>query len=226
MADKKKSRLYHFFVNLYADHNSTEQISKTVDRLIENAKNENGKIVNVGSGNIKLDEKIINVDICDGANVDYVANAEELPFLDASIGLIINQEVLEHTKNPFQIIKEFKRVLKPEGLLYCQVPFILGYHPSPEDYWRFTESGLRLMLEREGLKIKEIKRSVGSGTGFYRIAVEFFAISISTVHKRLYLYSKGFFSLLFYPIKLLDKFLENSKYHSKISGGYYIIAEK
>ena len=35
------------------------------------------------------------------------------------------------------------RVARPRAVLYIEVPFLQGYHASPDDYHRFTSSGLR-----------------------------------------------------------------------------------
>jgi hypothetical protein len=41
------------------------------------------------------------------------------------------------------VIDEIKRVLKPEGAVEVQVPFIWEYHPYPEDYFRFSHTALK-----------------------------------------------------------------------------------
>lgn len=223
----KESWLYNFFVkNIYGDHNSTKAVNKKIKELITPLLNKKHRIINVGSGNSRIHKDVVNIDIFEGENIDHIATADDLPFKDNSIDLIINQEVLEHTPEPIAVIEEFRRVLKPKGKVYCQVPFIIGFHPSPDDYWRFTYSGLKLIFEQKQFKVLEINESVGSATGFYRIAVEFFAIFISLLHNRLYLYGKGFFSLLFYPIKFFDAIIRKSSNSKRISGGYYLIAEK
>jgi hypothetical protein len=35
------------------------------------------------------------------------------------------------------------RVLKPNGIVYCEIPFLQVYHAAPNDYGRFTDSGIR-----------------------------------------------------------------------------------
>lgn len=43
---------------------------------------------------------------------------------------------------PDRVVQELYRILMPGGLVYMDVPFLLGYHPDPVDYWRFSLSGL------------------------------------------------------------------------------------
>ena len=66
-------------------------------------------------------------------------------------------EVLEHTLNPFAAIKEIYRILKPSGVLLLTVPFNFRIHGPLPDCWRFTEHGLRELLEEfEKLEIESI----------------------------------------------------------------------
>ena len=63
--------------------------------------------------------------------------------------------------------------MKPGGKIYFQVPFVIGYHPGPTDFLRFTKEGVYELVTKAGFKISEIGITVGGATGFYRIAVEF-----------------------------------------------------
>ena len=45
--------------------------------------------------------------------------------------------------NSTEAIKECYRILKNDGKIYFQVPFIVGYHPGPTDFYRFTKEGIK-----------------------------------------------------------------------------------
>jgi len=169
---------------------------------------------------------MVTLDLVPGPTIDVCANAERLPFLDGVFDVVVSQEVLEHVRNPFLAMREMQRVLKPEGLIYCQLPFVIGYHPGPSDFWRFTREGIRALIDQAGLQCYDIRVSVGTGTGFYRIAVEFLAILMSRFAEVLYLPAKGAFALLLYPMKWLDPVLAGSAQSGRIPGGYLIIAGK
>lgn len=55
------------------------------------------------------------------------SNAEKLPFENESIDYIIANAILEHIQNETQAIYEWKRVLKPGGLMMITVPLKYRY---------------------------------------------------------------------------------------------------
>lgn len=54
--------------------------------------------------------------------VDIVALGDDLPFKDNVWDFVINSHVLEHFFDPIKAIKEWMRVIKPEGYLYMIIP--------------------------------------------------------------------------------------------------------
>ncbi len=218
--------LRHRFVRrIYATHNDTPAVRCALTKCLnELPPNEIG--LNVGSGLCRLHPAVFNLDIISGEEVDCRAFAEALPFPRACFSLVVTQETLEHVRDPFVAVREMYRVLKPNGVLYCQVPFIIGYHPGPTDFWRFTRQGIREIVERAGFRCEELAISVGCGTGLYRIVVEFWAVFASAFLKALYVPVKGVGALVFYPLKWIDRLLMHSEQADRIAGGYYVIARK
>ncbi|MBU3906866.1 MAG: class I SAM-dependent methyltransferase [Nanoarchaeota archaeon] len=76
----------------------------------------------------------LNVDIDSDKNPDLLLNLDKIPypFKDESFSLITADHVLEHLNNPFEIMKELYRILKPRGKLIIKVPhFSRGFtHPD------------------------------------------------------------------------------------------------
>ena len=64
---------------------------------------------------------------------DCVLDIQNIDLPDSSIGTIICNHVLEHVPNDRQALKEFRRVLKPEGRLIVSVPLIEGWALTYED---------------------------------------------------------------------------------------------
>jgi SAM-dependent methyltransferase len=79
--------------------------------------------------------------------------------------VVLCSEVLEHLPRPDRAIAELRRVLKPQGTLVLTVPFLRRHHAAPHDYFRFTEHGLRRLLEEAHLSVEEL-RPIGSVFGF------------------------------------------------------------
>jgi SAM-dependent methyltransferase len=67
----------------------------------------------------------VHIDAIDYPHVDHVASIDNLVFLpDNSVDLIYNCHVLEHFKrrDVLRVLKEWNRVLKPNGVLRTSVP--------------------------------------------------------------------------------------------------------
>jgi SAM-dependent methyltransferase len=213
-----------FVRRIYADHNDSSRVRAAVKRCTESLNG--GKGLNIGSGSSWHNASFTNLDLRLGPFVNCVGDAEALPFTDDSFALVVTQETLEHVGNPEKAMKEIYRVTQPGGLLYCQLPFVIGYHPGPSDFWRFTRDGIQRLVERHGFNCEEVSISVGPAVGFYRIATEFWASIFASFSTKLYKPAKGTFALLFYPIKWLDRFLLQSPEAHRIPGGYYVFASK
>jgi len=90
--------------------------------------------------------KFIGCDIRDGNGVDRIEDAHRLSFPDRSFGTVLLLETIEHLPDPEVAITQCHRVLTDDGLLLISTPFDYRLHGFPQDYWRFTASGLREML--------------------------------------------------------------------------------
>lgn len=79
--------------------------------------------INLGSSGNNL-HGYINVDIRESVNPDVVhdLNAFPYPFKDNSADRIELTHVLEHLDQPFKVMRELHRILKPKGTLYIAVP--------------------------------------------------------------------------------------------------------
>ncbi|MBM4264236.1 MAG: class I SAM-dependent methyltransferase [Deltaproteobacteria bacterium] len=85
-------------------------------------------------------------------DVDLAANLYHLPFRSNSIPAAINVDVIEHLREPLAALKEFARVLEPGGKLFLIAPQGWQEHGMPNDYFRFTSSGIRYLSEQAGLE--------------------------------------------------------------------------
>ena len=64
--------------------------------------------------------------------------------------IVLSNQVLEHVDSPSGYLKEALRILKPGGSIILTTHGYWYYHPTPNDYWRWTSAGLRKTVEDEG----------------------------------------------------------------------------
>jgi SAM-dependent methyltransferase len=97
-------------------------------------------------------------------------SALELPFAANSFDTVFSSQVLEHVPEPWRMLEEMARVLKPGGYLILSAPHIWGLHEVPHDYFRFTCYGLEYLAQRAGLETIEVRPMAGywvtAGTRF------------------------------------------------------------
>lgn len=110
------------------------------------------------SGDTKLCHKYFNtVTTTEFPHID----AHNLPYDNNSFDCILLNQVLEHVKKPWQVVKEVHRVCKPRGIAIIASPFFYQIHAWPEDYWRFTPEALEILCE----DFSEILLSHRAGNG-------------------------------------------------------------
>lgn len=60
--------------------------------------------------------------------------------------VILCLSVLEHVPEFWKALPRMQRALRPGGRLVLSVPMVFPYHDEPDDFFRFTEYGVRSML--------------------------------------------------------------------------------
>jgi len=94
----------------------------------------------------------VGIDILPGPNVDVVADLtnpeifDEHPELDRAFDIVYCSALFEHVENPFACAQTVRRLMKPGGHLYFAGPWVQGYHAYPDDYWRISLSGIRVLF--------------------------------------------------------------------------------
>jgi SAM-dependent methyltransferase len=87
---------------------------------------------------------------------DILASADAVPVDDESCDAVLLTEVLEHIPEPLAVLRELRRILRPGERLVLTVPFVWQLHELPHDYYRFTDAGLRSLLDRAGFVDVEV----------------------------------------------------------------------
>jgi SAM-dependent methyltransferase len=81
---------------------------------------------------------------------------EDLPYAYQNVfGTAVCLNVIEHVQNPFRVFAALYQILKPDSLLIIETVFSFPYHPSPNDYWRYSPDCLRYLSEQAGFRVLE-----------------------------------------------------------------------
>jgi SAM-dependent methyltransferase len=76
----------------------------------------------------------------------FIADSHRIPLADKSVDGVLIQAVLEHVLEPQVVVEQIHRVLRPDGLVYADTPFLQQVHDGPYDFTRFTDSGHRYLF--------------------------------------------------------------------------------
>lgn len=69
-----------------------------------------------------------------------------------SYGLIVLDQVLEHVVDPLRALRNVLEYLPSGGRVFVSTPFLIRFHPSPVDLWRWTSDGLAILLSNAGFE--------------------------------------------------------------------------
>jgi len=105
--------------------------------------------------------ELVETDVSFGQRVIMICDAHDLPFVDGSFDVVVAQAVLEHVVDPFRCVSEFYRVLREEGLIYAETPFMQQVHGGRYDFMRFTYRGHRRIFRN----FEEIHAGITGGPG-------------------------------------------------------------
>jgi 2-polyprenyl-3-methyl-5-hydroxy-6-metoxy-1,4-benzoquinol methylase len=127
----------------------------------------------IGAARYANEQLHLNVKQCILENAEYEDN-----YFDA----ITILAALEHVPDPSKLLREVKRILKPDGVLLVSVPTIPSYLPLIKSKWRmfigdhyffFTDQALQKLLEKVGMKLvasKYVTKNVDLDTISARLA--------------------------------------------------------
>ena len=101
------------------------------------------------------------------ASIKVQASVTNLPFRSGSLDTLLCFNLLEHVYDYRGALSEIRRVLREGGVLYGWVPFILGVHGAPQDYWRYTDESLCRLLSESGFTALKVENVGGTFLSIY-----------------------------------------------------------
>jgi hypothetical protein len=92
-------------------------------------------------------------DMQPGDGVDVVADIHNPPedWRGRFTGILCS-EVLEHVARPWVALPKIREMMQPDGWLIVTTLTSFPIHGFPDDYYRYTPSGLKLLLEDAGFR--------------------------------------------------------------------------
>lgn len=143
----------------------TPNVYEWVKQVVEREGAE-APVIEVGSLNVNgsvrdlFPEPYLGIDRVDGEGVDLVCDVTtDEPESDAAT--VVSTDMLEHCTEPQLALGAMHRMLRPGGLLILTAPECWPEHHNGDggDYWRFMQSGMRLLLGRAGFVDIQIEAS-------------------------------------------------------------------
>lgn len=184
------------------------------------------KCLNIGSGGPieellkKKVQSYYSIDIDHARKPDEIIDVCSKDFkVDFNPNLICIFETLEHCENPIMAVENIYKTLNKGNVCLASVPFNFHIHDEPNDFFRFTEYGCKLIFKNFS-EVKVLRRNGWLESVF---------VNILRLEKEKNFLSKiigKFFiilNIIFYPIIIIVQKIAPSE---KLTTGYFIIAIK
>lgn len=184
-----------------------------------------GSIAGQGMDHFLADSEleIVESDMSFGPRTQIILDAHNIPYQDASFDCVIAQAVLEHVLNPFRCVAEIHRVLKPDGLVYAETPFMQQVHGGAYDFLRFTHSGHRRLLNH----FEEIDSGAIAGAGTAMLwSYQYLLLALFGFSRSTRLFIKAFSRLTGFWLRFLDHLTTWNPYSIEAASGFYFIGRK
>jgi SAM-dependent methyltransferase len=166
--------------------------------------------------------QLIESDISFGPRTILICDAHDIPFINDTFDAVVIQAVLEYVVDPFRCVKEIYRVLKKNGLVYSETPFMQQVHGGKFDFMRFTHLGHRRLFKN----FDEISSGITGGPSMalaWSLRYFFFSVVRSKIARSTVYALTG---LTTWWLKYLDYFLIGKKGAIDAASGYYFLGRK
>lgn len=166
--------------------------------------------------------ELVETDVSFGPRVTMICDGHDLPFADGTFDVVIAQAVLEHVVDPYRCVSEIHRVLRLEGLVYAETPFMQQVHGGRYDFMRFTHRGHRRLFRH----FLELRSGIIGGPGMALAwSWQYFLRSFGRSERsQLILFAVG--RLTSFYLKYFDYFLRFNPANLDAASGFYFIGKK
>lgn len=196
---------------------------KAVKRILRQL-GPDAKILDLGSGTDRRAPNVINLEIEATPHVDVVADGHFLPFRDNVFDAVITEAVLEHVREPKQVVDEIHRVLKVGGYVCAAVPFLQGFHASPHDYQRYTVPGFEHLFS--AFTKAEGGACAGPTASLHWLFREYVGLALSFGNLLLAKLISLIVGWVTFPTVWLDYLLMHNKHAHILASAVYFVGQK
>ena len=144
-----------------------------------------GATLDLGSGKNASYMKFMKTEESSIKTADFFNDSEIKIDLEKEFNLernkydtIILFNTLEHIYNYKFLLSEINKILKEKGKFEIFVPFLIGYHPDPNDFFRPTHEYLIKILEENGFDGEIYLIGVGPFMSSYQMICRYFKLSL------------------------------------------------
>lgn len=157
---------------------------------------ENGLVLDAGCGTghnmrflaeggdyigVDVSEQALNFCQHNGHKTLVRANLDCLPFKDDSFDLVFALDVIEHTQNPWSVIRQLRRVLKKDGRIIITVPacrFLFSPHDEALSHLRrYDPKDIRALLKEADFDVLHVN---------YLYFLSFFPVAVIRIFRKLF----------------------------------------
>jgi SAM-dependent methyltransferase len=188
-----------------------------------------GRVVDLGAGGRLIAPGVLCVDFIPFPHTRLVADVQRLPVRDGSVDAVFATGLLEHVEDEKAVLNEIVRVLRPGGIVHVELPFLQQYHQDPIDCRRLTVDGLERELKRLGLQTVKSGFHIGPTVTIITLLTYYGAMLFEGESRPARAVSTGVFlllSILFYPFKFLDRFLQHKRSAHRLAFGVFCTSRK
>lgn len=146
------------------NYHNVRHINRFLHKFADSLKEQKYVVVDIGGGSspyynifANKSEKYIAVDLAqslpkkENRQIEQVIGvAENIPLEDAVSEIVLCNQALEHVQDSVLSVAEIYRILKPGGKFIGSVPHISPVHLEPYDFRRYTDLGVKQLLENAG----------------------------------------------------------------------------
>lgn len=166
--------------------------------------------------------RLVETDVAVNGRTALVCDAHDIPYQDGTFDGVIVQAVLEHVLDPYRCVGEIHRVLKPEGLVYAETPFMQQVHMGRYDFTRFTHLGHRRLFRH----FAEIDSGAVCGPGMALAwAWQYFLLSFTRTRRQRWL-AKAVAGYTSFYLKYFDYYLIDRPAALDAASGVYFFGRK